>query len=805
MPFVDGETLRTRLEREGQLSIPEAVRVATETADALDYAHRHGVVHRDIKPENILLHDGHVVVADFGIALAVEQAGGQRMTQTGLSLGTPQYMSPEQATGDRVIDARSDIYSMGAVLYEMLTAEPPHTGPNVQAIIAKLLTERPRSIRAARDTVPEAVDVATMKALAKLPADRWSTAHDFADALRGSATLSSRDERGTFARFARRARRATRSVAAWRVATAVLLAAAMLLAWRAFRPVPASPQLQLARQLTFEGDVVGAAISPDGAWLAYVADDCFGETYACTRTLKVREVDGTQSVKLLTWPAVGRDVQWSPDGAIIGFTGSPDSAAASSSLYVIARLGGTSQRVGAAPSAWAFTPGGQIIQVIGPPGAQSLVRLDPHTFARTSSAALPRGFTFVDLDPNPDDGSLAAAARTRGNRTLVLLDARGTLLDSTTAFVFRDAVRWDATHRGVLAFTPAPGTNDNLRLIPVSHGKFDLGGTQVVLGQVEDGVEGMLDASRSGRMVMVDGPTTMEIAVTHLGQGTTTWVPLAHHTSWIWGNRFSPDGATLAGSATDNVGENVYLFPVSGAAPRQITARREIIDFPYWSADGRHLAYQSDSTNGTFIGTMFTDADGGGERQIRHPSGGGVLSGWFGDDALVLSHGSGFEIIDTTGVIRRSIRIPASLALPAALNYSQSVYTDAVLRRSTYWSDTANALVAVDLTTGRFSRIIASRTPVQPVGWGSDGSLFVTGVATTIGDSTRGSVAKREIVLERIAPGGTSLTRVVALPSGCMTAEGGVTIGAGGTLVACTVRRYTPDVWLADRAGRSGW
>ena len=143
MPVVTGETLRARLEREKQLPIPEAVRIAREIASALDYAHRQGVIHRDIKPENVLLHDGQALVADFGIALAVQTAGGQRMTQTGLSLGTPQYMSPEQAMGERNIDARTDVYALGAVAYEMVAGEPPFTGSSVQAIVAKLIAERP--------------------------------------------------------------------------------------------------------------------------------------------------------------------------------------------------------------------------------------------------------------------------------------------------------------------------------------------------------------------------------------------------------------------------------------------------------------------------------------------------------------------------------------------------------------------------------------------------------------------------------------------------------------------------------------
>src|SRR5690606_37088308 len=129
MPFVGGETLRTRLARERQLPIGDAVRIASEVADALGYAHANGVIHRDIKPENILLRDGHALVADFGIALAVREAGGERMTQTGMSLGTPQYMAPEQAMGERNVDHRSDLYSLAAVTYEMLAGEPPFTGP----------------------------------------------------------------------------------------------------------------------------------------------------------------------------------------------------------------------------------------------------------------------------------------------------------------------------------------------------------------------------------------------------------------------------------------------------------------------------------------------------------------------------------------------------------------------------------------------------------------------------------------------------------------------------------------------------
>jgi eukaryotic-like serine/threonine-protein kinase len=192
MPLVTGETLRHRLERERQLPIGDAISIAREVADALGYAHGLGVIHRDVKPENILLRDGHALVADFGIALAVQSAGGARMTQTGLSLGTPQYMSPEQAMGERTIDARSDLYSLGAVTYEMLAGEPPFTGPNVQAIVARLLSEEPRSLTVQRRAVPAGVEHAVMRALEKLPADRYSRAAEFAAALLADAPASVR-------------------------------------------------------------------------------------------------------------------------------------------------------------------------------------------------------------------------------------------------------------------------------------------------------------------------------------------------------------------------------------------------------------------------------------------------------------------------------------------------------------------------------------------------------------------------------------------------------------------------------------
>ncbi|MBY0491819.1 MAG: serine/threonine-protein kinase [Gemmatimonadaceae bacterium] len=217
MPFVDGETLRSRLEREKQLPIADAVLLAREVADALQYAHDRGVIHRDIKPENILLQGGHALVADFGIALAVTNAGGSRMTQTGLSLGTPQYMAPEQAMGERTIDARADIYALGAVTYEMIAGEPPFTGPTSQAIVAKVMSTEPQRLDVLRRNVPAHVADAVHHALEKLPADRPASARAFADQLEGRSA-SPTAKRGASAP-AQTGGMFTRTALGWRMAT----------------------------------------------------------------------------------------------------------------------------------------------------------------------------------------------------------------------------------------------------------------------------------------------------------------------------------------------------------------------------------------------------------------------------------------------------------------------------------------------------------------------------------------------------------------------------------------------------------
>jgi serine/threonine-protein kinase len=190
MPYVEGESLRDRLQRERQLSLQDALDIVRDVASALTYAHGHGVVHRDIKPENILLEGGQAVVADFGIARAVQAAGGDKLTETGLALGTPTYMSPEQSAGDSLLDGRADIYSLGCVVYEMLAGEPPFTGPTQQAVLARHALDPVPRLRTVRQTVPRGIEQAISRALAKVPADRFATAEQFATALRGPSSAS---------------------------------------------------------------------------------------------------------------------------------------------------------------------------------------------------------------------------------------------------------------------------------------------------------------------------------------------------------------------------------------------------------------------------------------------------------------------------------------------------------------------------------------------------------------------------------------------------------------------------------------
>ena len=317
MPYVEGESLRDRLTREKQLPVDQAVRIAREVLDALEYAHRKGIIHRDIKPENILLHGGHAMVADFGIALAASRSNdATRMTETGMSLGTPFYMAPEQAMGERDITARADIYAMGCVLYEMLVAEPPFQGPTAQAIIARVMTEEPRSLTIQRRTVPPAVEAAVLTALSKLPADRFETAAQFSEALANPGFAST----STFPRAAWTAPAKTRRALLVAAIPWVLLAVVGgMLAWSRFTleaPAPAPVfrfGLELPTNAAWEDQAGSAmALSPDGRLLVYNGRDSTGTH------LFLRSLDQVTPASLpITAGAV--HPSFSPDGRYIGF------------------------------------------------------------------------------------------------------------------------------------------------------------------------------------------------------------------------------------------------------------------------------------------------------------------------------------------------------------------------------------------------------------------------------------------------------------------------------------------------------
>ena len=352
MPFVDGETLRSRLRREGRLPENVAVPLVRAMAEALDHAHRRGVVHRDVKPENVMLQDGHALVADFGIALALEHAGGERLTRTGLTLGTPQYLAPEQAAGARAIDARTDVYALGVVLHEMLAGESPFAAGSQQAVLRRVMHESPTALAERRPDVASFVNAAVQRAMAKRPEDRFPTAMAFAAALDAPIEPAREGSVGNGAE-ARRARGRMVSARAAMYAAGAMLAIGVALGWMLGRSSFAAPSTTAApnvaqpsadasntvrpgRSNAAAGDLTLSVvdrngrvlrsiaatrpwtprISPDGRWLAYGA---FGEGRG-TSDLWVTPLAGGVTQRLTDDDLDSNDPQWSADAKQLAYS-----------------------------------------------------------------------------------------------------------------------------------------------------------------------------------------------------------------------------------------------------------------------------------------------------------------------------------------------------------------------------------------------------------------------------------------------------------------------------------------------------
>ncbi|MCO4098283.1 MAG: serine/threonine-protein kinase [Gemmatimonas sp.] len=628
MPYVRGETLRARLEREKQLPIADAVRIAREVAAALDHAHKQGVIHRDIKPENILLQDGAAVVADFGIALALQSAGGQRMTQTGLSLGTPQYMSPEQAMGERTIDARSDIYALGAVTYEMLTGEPPFTGASTQAIVAKVLTERPVALRTLRDTVPAGVEQAVLGALAKLPADRPDTAAAFIAAIdAGARTTTSESTRAV--PVGRRAPRTGMMVA---MAVNVLLAAGLAWAW--FRPVAEPPVLQhrlwidaghpLAPSLT--GGVI--AISPDDRRVAMVLREGSGSA------VWVRNRDAVTPTRLPGSESVGA-VAFSPDARqLVGVGAPPGADGGTLELRLLSLDGGQPRQVarvdiGNEGVAWG-SDGWIYFDGLTGRGTNGIERIRPDGSARERLTTVDTAQGEVDHvypAPLPGGRELLLTVRTKAGPVVAVVnlsDRKVTrLIAGANARFLRpgwlvyssgrllQAVRFDVGDRRVTG-TPIMLTNVGGTLSDASDITISDRGTLLYLS-------GQLNAP-GGR------PHWVDLA----GRATPldSTLPDAAVTA-----RLSPDGRRLVyGVARLDAPGTVSLFvkALPNGVPTPVDMPPGYTISASWAADGRHLHVLSDS-NGNLSNLRVWVLDAAGAeppRQLRGGVGVGPVEAW---------------------------------------------------------------------------------------------------------------------------------------------------------------------------------
>jgi serine/threonine-protein kinase len=603
MPFVDGESLRDRLNREKQLPVDEAVRIATEVAGALEYAHQHKVIHRDIKPENILLHGGHALVADFGIALAVSRSdGGTRMTETGMSLGTPHYMSPEQAMGEREITAKSDVYALGCVVYEMLVGEPPFVGPTAQAIVARVLTEEPRSLTLQRRTIPPHLEAAVHKALAKLPADRFATAAQFADALANPAFTGSA---GTADRSARPPVRPSALTAA--TAATVVFAALAAWGWLRPRPVPPPPpveQFTLRFPPGFEAsDQAGSpiAVSPDGSRIVYVGLDAQRQQWLFSRGLDRVEpvvIAGTNGA---------RQPFFSPDGQWIGFE-------QEGRIRKVSLAGGAVVTICEAPAFNGASWGPDDVIVFS--SRQGLYRVaaaggEAVLVAEPDSGSVVTWYRYPEI--LPDGRTVLFTQVEQAGPTL----ATASLEDGAVRRLDQAGMSPRYVDGGILAFTQSDGT---LFAAPFDARRTRFTGPpQPIAENVRIGPAQLakLGMARTGALAYYAGGAISRQLVIADRQGRVEVLPAPPNR--YRQPRFAPEGRRIA-VAIDGGGPNsgdVWVYDLDARNLARLTFD-SVSSYPSWMPDGQRVAFSRLSARGNLL-AIATDGSGTPETLLVRP------------------------------------------------------------------------------------------------------------------------------------------------------------------------------------------
>ena len=585
MPFVDGESLRARLARTKQLTVDAAVRIGVAIAGALDYAHRSGVIHRDLKPENILLRDDQPLVADFGIALALSVAGGSRITQSGISIGTPQYSSPEQATGDRMLDARTDVYSLGAVIYEMLTGEPPHTGATAQAVIARVITDPVPDIRATRPNVPAFVNTAVLKALEKLPADRWQSAREFADALTSARVETNGARSDLFASRQTGKSGQLARLAPWVLAAALALGAGVV-GWVGRRTsLPVSvvrfyatlPDSLSLRGQSWEWSV---ALTPDGSRVAYVGGPANALNVRAVDDLASRALPGTEGARC---PSFSPDGNWLVFGTVAGLlkraplNGGPpivlvDSGGTRTERYEPDECGSWLDR-----DAIIFGTQGALYRVPVNGGAPSLVAQPLPGNYYYNPRALPGGtHVLITFGENgvgrPPELAMISVADGRLTRFGVAGSDAQYVSSGHIVFVLPS---------GTIVAAPF-----SLRSRRITGSPTPIA-TGAVLNEWRDG---SLSVSENGALAYLAGDQSSArlYTVDSLGNAHVSSGPTGSAVS----PRLSPDGSRVALEVAGGVGEwDIWVYDLRSTTLTRVTSNASSFRPAGWSTDGKRVIY----------------------------------------------------------------------------------------------------------------------------------------------------------------------------------------------------------------------